>query len=167
MAHRKGSSLFSAVLAVAGVAALGVLGYRMMGGCTSCETGTNAALVAETTKADGCCALGNATKVATSEKSGCCGSGVTQVAKTEGSCGDKTACTEKASCGEKSACTSGVSQVNATTAKTCAEATCTEKTACKEGKDGCTGDGKNGCCGDTKCSEAAKAAGNTEPGKGS
>lgn len=174
MATRFGSTTLGAVLSVAGLAALGVAGYKAMSGCGACAgsevtaTMLTASTSAASAKKDGCCPLsGGTVQVSKSEsgscadkagcsdgeKAACAGAEVKQVAaKADGCCSAKTSCEGAAE----------VKQVAATEAK--AEGCCNAEKVCKDGKDGCTGDGKDGCCG--QCKTAEKPA-ETTPGKGS
>lgn len=137
MAVRFGGSLVTPVIAIAGLALVGVGGYRMISGnCIfsgAClDKGANATNVAATTE-DGCCPLtGNSVTAASME--GAC--------PMSGSCGDKPAC--------EAACEGEASVINAAA---------TPAGECKELKDGCKGDGQNGCCGGCAGKETAGGEG--------
>ncbi len=70
-----GSSLTSVVLAVAAAVGVGVGGYYIMGGCSSCEAGAeaNATAVGTDTELDACCAAEGAVEtVALEAEDECC-----------------------------------------------------------------------------------------------
>ncbi len=84
----RGSSLTSVVLAVAAAVGVGVGGYFVLGGCSSCETETATAAAATpvaTEKADSCCAVEGEALVETvaNEGESCC-SEEAQATKIEG-----------------------------------------------------------------------------------
>ncbi len=126
---RCGSCTVAQLVAVLGVAGLGVGGYTYFSGnCSSCPEATNTALVSDDV-GSGCCSgeSKQAVLAAQTEGKSCCqgeteAAAVTTVAQTE----------------EASGCCTGEA-----------------KTACKEGTEGRTGDGKDGCCGG--CKEKAEA----------
>jgi hypothetical protein len=162
MACRCGGTFLTPILAIAGLAAAGAAGYKMINGCGTCTTGSETALVSITDD-KGSCPLcpGHSTE---------CEAHVQTASATEAS----SCCSEKAAtscCSEKDAakvstvaaapkadgcCMSkgeaNVKTVAATEVKK--EGCCSEgkseakvEKVCKEGTDGCTGDGKEGCCG--------------------
>jgi len=113
-----GSSLTSVVLAVAAAVGVGVGGYYIMGGCSSCETGAeaNATAVGTDTELDACCAAEAAVEtVALEATEDCCAAeGAENVAK-EGDCCaaegeaqtvalEGEVCSEKADCEAKTDC---------------------------------------------------------------
>lgn len=169
MKSRFGASTIGAILAVAGVAALGVAGYKVMSGnCSLCAAGTTAATTLVNASEKTPCPQGscsghvtkNVAQTAEAKKDGCCPlTETTTVANKTSECA--TACTDGAKdCSDKTACAESTTKTVANT-ETKADGCCADKKACKEGKDGCTGDGKNGCCGG--CAE--QAAKNAEPAK--
>lgn len=174
MKSRFGASTIGAILAVAGVAALGVAGYKVMSGnCSLCSAGTAAATTLVNASEKTPCPQGtcsghvtkNVAQTAEAKKDGCCPlTQTTTVANTTSECA--TACTDGAKdCSDKTACATpcaeGTTKTVANTEKKADGCCSADKTACKEGKDGCTGDGKDGCCGG--CAE--KVSKTTEPAK--
>ena len=157
MAIRFGGSLFMPVLAVAGVALVGVGGYRMIsGGCSDGACGDK--IVAVDNAHEGC-ALCPSDKV------------VEASLATGGECTLNASCESKAACETKSECTEGKSEcegkVCPMTGQTATPVALeTEAKECKEGKDGCTGDGKNGCCGNCAAGNTAACCKKTEGGQG-
>ncbi len=127
---RSGSSSVVQLIAVLGLAGLGVGGYTYFSvECSSCgDAATEATLVTTTEDPPACCSAESKAAVlaASKESGGCCHAEteaeVTTVADTE-----------------KSGCCAGEAKI-----------------ACKHGTEGCTGDGKEGCCGG--CAEELKAA---------
>ena len=110
-----GSSLTSVVLAVAAAVGVGVGGYYLMGGCSSCETEAAAAGVTAVSNetVDSCCAVeGEAAveTVALEATEDCCAlEGAEKVAKAEGDCcaveGEaQTVALEKADCDKATEC---------------------------------------------------------------
>lgn len=141
---RCGSCSVAQLVAVLGMAGLGVGGYTYFSGdCSSCDDATTeATLVSTTDDASACCSAESkaAVMAAAKESGGCCHgeteAAVTTVADTE-----------------KSGCCAGEAKI-----------------ACKHGTEGCTGDGKDGCCGgcaeELKAAEAEKVASSGAPSGG-
>ena len=143
---RTGSTTSIVVATVAGLAVLGVAGYRMMAGdCSSCAiTGAEISVVeTAATKADGCCALMGDSAEAT-------------LVATEGTSCSTSACDSeaKAACGEATSCCSsdaGAVEMVSTEAAGDSATTC---------GDACAGDAcgvdAEACCG--KCDKGQELA---------
>lgn len=167
MSKRFGGSLFMPVLAVAGLALVGIGGYRMLSGdCSSglCGTKVEAAHASH----DGCALCPSDKTVAVEHVTSC---------ESQSACATKSGCSEKSSCEArsecdikdvcpaKSECEGKVCPMTGQTATPVALETPAE--TCKGLKDGCTGDGQNGCCGKCKSDpNSAACCKKTEGGQG-
>ena len=145
---RTGSTTSIVVATIAGLAVLGVAGYRMMAGdCSSCAiTGNEAAVQAVASEGDSCCALKaettEATLVATEGAESCCGGCDSEA---------KASCDDAKDCG--STCSSEGAQVELISTETAGD--CAD--ACG---DACAGDAcgvdAEACCG--KCEKGQELA---------
>lgn len=161
---RKGMSTLAAVGGIVGVAAVGVVGFKMMTGDCGAACGTDTALTpvaASTThEKDGCCPLGGEATIET-------------VAMTEaGSCADKasdcaTACAGEAVAAKSdcaTACDSATDAVIQTVSAGKAADACADTACATE----CGGDCDADSCdkGEACCKAEQVAATATEPSKG-